>query len=138
MTFTCPETGRVIREGQWAPRGKTIACPHCELGEHPKDKVKVKEEGSPRAYSRHIQQVSLYRLLLAENGIEVSSAEIVYQDMSEQVRIPIGLMPISEARDLLESLVAVRTQKDRPGILPDPDKAWECDWCPTCMKCEEL
>jgi hypothetical protein len=75
---------------------------------------------------------------LAENGIEVSSAEIVYQDMAEQVRIPIGLMPISEARDLLESLVAVHIQEGLPGILNDPEEAWECEWCPVRTKCEEL
>jgi hypothetical protein len=136
LTFTCPETGEIIREGQWSPRGKTIACPYCELGEHPKNDVK--EEGPPRAYSRHVQQISLYRLLLAENGIEVSSAEIVYQSMAEQLRIPIRLMPVSESRELVESLVALHAQENLPGIITDPDRAWECDWCPVRMKCEEL
>jgi CRISPR/Cas system-associated exonuclease Cas4 (RecB family) len=136
LTFTCPETGKLIREGQWAGRGKTIACPHCESGGHPKKEVK--SEGPPRAYDRHVKQISLYRLLLAENGIEVSSAEIVYQDMSEQVRIPIQMMPLSETRTLLEFLVAEHTQEDLPGIIIDPDKAWECDWCASRDKCEEL
>jgi CRISPR/Cas system-associated exonuclease Cas4 (RecB family) len=136
LTFTCPETGQVIREGQWAPRGRVIACPHCELGEHPKKEVK--EEGPPRAYSRHVRQISLYRLLLAENGIEVSSGEIVYQDMSEQVRIPINLIPIPEARALLESLVAMHTQGPLPRILTNSEEVWECDWCMSRGKCEEL
>ena len=108
LTFICPETGKVIREGQCSPRGKTISCPYCEMGEHPKNDVM--EEGPPRAYSRHVQQVSLYRLLLTENGIEVSSVDIVYQDMVEQLRIPIRLMPILEARDLVETLVALHAQ----------------------------
>jgi CRISPR/Cas system-associated exonuclease Cas4 (RecB family) len=136
LTFTCPETGQVIREGQWSPRGRVIACPHCELGEHPKKEVKG--EGPPRAYSRHVKQISLYRLLLAENGIEVSSGEIVYQDMSEQVRIPINLIPIPEYRALLEPLVALHTQRELPGILTNPEEVWECEWCVARGKCEEL
>jgi len=136
LTFTCPETGAIIREGQWAPRGKTIKCPHCEDGEHAKNKVK--SAGPPRAYKRHRQQVSLYRLLLWENGAEVDTAEIVYQDMAEQIRIPVTLLSIEKAWELLESLVALHVQDDLPGILENPNEAWECDWCPVRGKCEEL
>jgi CRISPR/Cas system-associated exonuclease Cas4 (RecB family) len=136
LTFTCPETGNLIREGQWAPRGTTIPCPHCNLGEHSKRKVKT--TNPPRAYRRHIQQTSLYRLLLWENGIQVNSTEIVYQDMAEQVRIPIDMLSISQARSLLESRVALHTQDDLPGLLTDPREVWECEWCPLRTKCEDL
>ncbi len=105
------------------------------MGEHPKDEVK--EEGSPKAYRRHVQQVSLYRLLLAENGIGVSSAEIVYQDMAEQVRIPVELLPIQATWDLLQSCVAAHAQEGLPPIINDPQEAWECEWCPVRTKCEE-
>jgi hypothetical protein len=47
-------------------------------------------------------------------------------------------MPVSESRELVESLVALHAQEDLPGIITDPDRAWECDWCPVRMKCEEL
>lgn len=136
LTFTCPETGALIREGQWEPRGKTIACPHCQAGEHPKKEAK--HVGPPRAYRRHAQQASLYRLLLWENGIEVETAEIVYQSMSEQVRIPVDLLPIPEARALLEARVARHTCEGLPGVLTDPGEVWECDWCALRSRCEAL
>ena len=32
LTFTCPDTGKLIREGRWGPRTANIECPHCETG----------------------------------------------------------------------------------------------------------
>jgi len=101
-------------------------------------KRKVKTANPPRVYRRHVQQISLYRLLLWENGVEVNSAENVYQDIAEQVRIPINMLPIPKARSLLEFRVALHTQDDLPGILTDPQEIWECEWCPSRAKCEEL
>ncbi len=118
LTFTCPETGKVIREGQWAPREKAISCPYCKKGEHARKDIK--KVGPPRPYSTHIQQLSLYRLLLWENGIELENGEIVYQDMAEQLRIPVDLLTIAQTTALLESRVALHTQEDLPGILSNP------------------
>jgi hypothetical protein len=58
--------------------------------------------------------------------------------MAEQLRIPIRLMPVSGSRELIEALVALHTQENLPGIITDPDRTWECEWCPVRLKCEEL
>ncbi len=90
-TYTCPITGKVIQDSQWAMRTKYIDCPFCEDGRHIAKDVLVL--GKPRAYQGHIQQVSVYALMLRENGISVQTAEIVYQDMAGQLRIPVDLCP---------------------------------------------
>lgn len=134
LTYVCPATGAVIREGAW-PLRAPIACPHCGEAHDPKD---VGQEGPPRPYRRHAEQIQLYRLLLWENGIEVRSAEIVYQDMAEQVRIPVDLWPLERARALLEARLALHLTEDLPGIVTDPEDVWECDWCPVRAACEAL
>ncbi len=135
-TYTCPETGDVIQHGQWALRTKYIECPFCEDGRHiAKDVLAL---GKPRAYQGHIQQVSVYAVILRENGIPVHTAEIVYQDMAGQLRIPVELLSAEQVWALLEQRVAVHTQAELPGILTDPDQGWECDFCPVRSVCESL
>jgi CRISPR/Cas system-associated exonuclease Cas4 (RecB family) len=105
-------------------------------GQH--ETKQVETQGSPRAYLRHVQQVSLYRLLLWENGIEVDSAEIIYQDMREQLRVPITLLPLADARALLETRLALHQQPTLPDILRDASEQWECNFCPVRATCEQL
>ena len=134
--YTCPETGTVIREGPYACRTKMIACPHCFEGEHLTRQVV--QECPPRAKKAHVQQVSLYRLVLAEHGIQVDTAEIVYMDMREQLRIPVELLPLDEAWKLIEQRLALFTTGLLPDILRDPDEVWECEYCPVRGVCERL
>lgn len=134
--YTCPETGVLIREGPYAWRPKMIACPHCFEGEHVARQIV--REGPPRAKKAHVQQVSLYRLVLAEHGVAVDTAEIVYMDMREQLRIPVELLPLDEAWKLIEQRLALFTTNSLPDILHDPEEFWECDFCPVRGVCERL
>jgi hypothetical protein len=134
-TYTCPETGAVIREGTWSARGN-IACPHCDKGKH--DGRAIVKESPPRAYASHRLQVSCYAALMFENGVEVKSGEIVYQDMAEQLRVKVELLPADGCIELLERRAAVALDPNLPDILRDPDGAWECDYCPVRVPCERI
>ena len=70
-SYVCPETDRVISEGPYALRRKSLDCPHCRLGQHAVKTIEV--IGPPRAKGEHALQLSLYRLLLHRNGIEVDT-----------------------------------------------------------------
>ena len=66
-----PKPISVISEGPYALRRKSLDCPHCRLGQHAVKTIEV--IGPPRAKPQHVLQLSLYRLLLHRNGIEVDS-----------------------------------------------------------------
>lgn len=135
-TYTCPETGMVIRQGPFAWRTRAIDCPFCFESEH--NARQIVQEGPPRARKGHVQQVSLYRLVLSEHGIQVDTAEIVYMDMREQLRVPVELMPLEEAWKLVEQRLALFSTTDLPDVLRDPDDFWECDYCCVRGVCERL
>ena len=132
-TWLCPDTGAIIRESQFAWRNKWLDCPHCEAARHVAKEIEC--VGHPRPYQRHVEQVSLYRLFLADNGIAIDTAEILYMDMAEQLRVPVDLLSIDDARVLLEERAALYRQPDLPGILTDPGDQWECDFCPVRAAC---
>jgi hypothetical protein len=133
-TWTCPESGRTIRESQFAWRNKWMSCPHCRSERH--EAKAIESSGEPQPYPRHIQQVSLYRLILWENGLEVDTAEIIYQDMRQQLRLPVQLLPLDAARGLLEARLSLHRQTDLPAVLTAPEDLWECDYCPVRNACE--
>jgi hypothetical protein len=131
-TWSCPETARSSGRarflggcGGWIARTATA-------GTRPRPSAR----SARRAYPRHIEQVSLYRLLLEENGLPVESAEIVYQDMERQVRVPVDLLPLESARTLLEERLRLHTTPELADILRDPEALWECDFCPVRAACE--
>ncbi|MGB7537768.1 MAG: hypothetical protein WBM17_04445 [Anaerolineales bacterium] len=134
-TYTCPETGALIREGTWAARGK-IDCPHCDKGVH--DGRTIVKESPPRAYASHRIQVSCYAALMYENGVEVNSGEIVYQDMSEQLRIRVDMMPVNDCFALMAERASIAMDPVLPDIIRDVDSAWECDYCPVRNACERI
>lgn len=134
-SYVCPETDRLIAEGPYALRRKSLDCPHCALGSHLTKAIET--IGPPRAKRHHELQVSLYRLLLDRNDIVVDRAEILYLDMDTQCRIPIDLLPLDEAERYLRERVALAVQVDLPPILTDPEEIWQCDWCPVRAACEE-
>jgi len=136
-TYTCPNTGQILREGQWRPRRGYLFS--CACGEDHKPRA-IESIGPRRAYQGHIQQVSVYAYMLAENGVEINSAEIVYLDMMEQVRIPVDLISHAEIEKTLGERLCAFLQED----LPPPLKAsgdkepWECRFCPVRTHCETL
>ena len=135
-TWTCPETHRVIRQSQFAWRNKWMDCLHCATKRH--EAKAIEALGEPRPYLRHLQQVSLYRLILWENGLEVDTAEIVYQDMRQQLRLPADMLSLADARTLLEARLRLHQQTKLPGILTDSNDVWECDFCPVRAACERV
>ncbi len=130
--YRCPDTDELIYESSLAWQRKNIKCPHCEAGEH--EAKAIVTEGPRRPYSSHAAQVSLYRLLLSENGMEINTAEIVYQDMAEQVRLPIDLIPLEDAYAYLVRRVAIHSSP----TLPDVEESWECDYCPVRSTCDGI
>jgi CRISPR/Cas system-associated exonuclease Cas4 (RecB family) len=134
-SYVCPETDQLIAEGPYALRRKSIDCPHCTLGSHLTKSIET--IGPPRAKLHHVLQLSLYRLLLHRNGIEVDRGEVLYVDMDKQCRIPIDLLSLAEAERYLRERVALAVQSDLPPILTDPEEVWQCDWCPTRAACEQ-
>lgn len=134
-TWTCPTKQVVIREGAFAVRTKWLECAAC--GER-HETATIETHSPPRPYARHQQQLALYRLLLWENGIDARSAEIIYQDMRQQVRVPVELMPLDDTRALLEARLALHTQPSLPEPLQAPDDVWQCDYCPVRAACERL
>jgi hypothetical protein len=134
-TWACPDSGEVIREGQFAWRAKWMDCPAC--GER-HAAAEIEAVGQPRAYRQHVQQVSLYRLLLHENGIDIATAEIVYMDMATQLRVPVELMSLDEAQTLLKQRLSLFLKDELPGVLTDPEEVWLCDFCPVRSACEAL
>ena len=134
-TYTCPETGEVIREGPWAIRTKVATCSSCG-GEH--ETKAIEQRAQPRPDPHHVQQISLYRLILWENGIPIDSATIVYQDMSQQLRLPVEMLNLEDTQALLEERLRLFLQDDMPSVLTDADEVWVCDYCPVRQQCESL
>ncbi|MEW5869099.1 MAG: hypothetical protein AB1894_07485 [Chloroflexota bacterium] len=135
-TYTCPESEAVIREGPFAWRNKYLPCPHCPDGEHVAREIV--QESAPRPYRTHVQQVSAYRLLLGENDVPVERAQVIYQDMAQQLPIDVELLPVNETLSLLQQRLALFTALDLPPVLTDPEQTWECDFCPVRGACERL
>lgn len=133
-TWTCPTLNVIAREGQYAYRTKWLDCLACG-NRH--EAAAIETQHPPRAYASHIAQVSLYRFILWENGVEVDSAEIIYQDMRQQLRVPVDLLSLDDARVLLEARLAQHTQRGLPDILRVPDDVWQCDYCPVRVACEQ-
>ncbi len=135
-SYVCPETDRVISEGVYALRRKWIDCPHCRLGRHEAKTIELIQE--PRARPQHALQLSLYRLLLHRNGVEVNTGEVLYQDMDTQRRIVVELMRLEDAERYLIDRVSLARQSDLPPVLIDDDELWQCDFCPARDECERL
>ncbi len=135
-TYTCPEAGVVIREGPFAWRNKYLPCPHCPEGEHVAREIV--QESAPRPYRTHVEQVSAYRLLLAENDVPVEQAQVIYQDMAQQLPIDVALLPMDATLALLQQRLALLTHPDLPPVLSDPELLWECDFCAVRGACERL
>ena len=134
--YTCPTLDVPAHEGAYALRTKKYGCPAC--GETHATAEMPLTLAPPRPYGRHVAQVSVYRLLLWENGLACDTAEIVYQSMSEQLRLPVDLLPLDATRALLEERQALHAQPGLPDVLSDPDELWECSFCAVRETCERL
>lgn len=138
-TWTCPETGQIIRQSSYAWQRKYIACPFCEEGAQHEAKA-ILTESEPRAYGHHVMQVAAYALILAENGYPVNTAEILYQDMATQLRLPVDLTAWDPQRvyEMLCARAALFHTQDLPGILTNEEDQWECRYCPVSGICSAI
>jgi hypothetical protein len=130
--YVCPETNDIIQHGY--VRTKYLECPHCASKHLTADVGPLTE---PKAYDHHVLQVNFYRLLLAHNGIEIDTAEIVYMDMEQQLRLPVELLSLEAATELVLARVKLHCDPELPDVLRDPQTVWECDYCPVRGACEE-
>jgi len=138
LTYTCSACGQVMKEGRWPLRHtKTpFQCPHCGTKHPPKSLKGMLTKGPPRPYGHHAQQVNLYRLLLARNGITIRTLEIVYLDMAQMVRVPVRPWPLEQA----EAFARERLRPFLGAELPPPlaeDDDWQCRYCPVASICRE-
>jgi hypothetical protein len=135
--YTCPKSGEVLWEGQWRRRRDYVFRCDCGDVHKPRD---VETEGAPRPYPNHQRQVSIYSYMLAQNGVEIRSAEIVYLDMERTLRLPIELIPSEEIEgELAERLPAFLSEEFPTPLEPINGKApWECDFCPVRDHCNSL
>ena len=139
-TYTCPKCGEIMQEGRWKVRnGRSKTCPHCGTKHSPKTVRKALSESPPRPYSGHIAQVSVYRWLLAKNGIQVDTAEIVYLDMAEVRRVPVTPWSLCRTEEWIKSRLPALTAPQLPSPLAeDDDNAWQCKLCPVADLCRRL
>jgi hypothetical protein len=130
--YVCPNTGEILWEGRWRRR-RDYAFKDCACGERhrPRD---VESVHPPRAYLSHIRQLSTYALMLAENGVSIETAEIVYLDMMRTLRVPVELIPTAEIKELLGERLPAFLQEQ----LPEPIDSWECKYCPVKDHCDAL
>lgn len=130
-TITCPHCNATLYQARAAYRNKYIGCESCG-----KEKMIAGElmlETPPQPYEHHTQQVSLYRLLLWENDIEVDTAEIVYLDFQRMLRLPVELLSLEKARELLNARLAAHAVAEPPMLPAGED--WECNYCPVRAAC---
>lgn len=138
--YACPDCGQVIRENGWkARKGSQLTCPSC-AGTFAEKEI-VPEERPAAAYDGHVQQVNVYRWLLACNGIPIDRAEILYLDMAEALRIAVPLWPLEETEIIVAAGLARLLELGDDGLpygVQDDDRSnWECGFCPVADACRE-
>jgi CRISPR/Cas system-associated exonuclease Cas4 (RecB family) len=138
--YTCSDCGTVIREGQWAVRrGQGLTCNACGHEYASKEVKSLLTEGPPRPYDSHTAQVNLYALILAQNGIPIDSAQIVYLDMSQVLRVDVDLWPLEETERLaVDRIRALQENWIPAGVYDDEDENWQCRYCPIVTVCEAM
>ncbi len=129
--------GALLREGRTFRKGTSVACPVCGL-EWPVEALKPTIL-PPQPHLSHVRQLNLYAWLLAQNGLEVAKAELVYLDMSEPLRLPVELWPLEETERYLKERLALLHSPGPDGlpagIQEDSEENWLCRYCPVAAIC---
>lgn len=137
-TYTCPTTGEVLREGKF-PARRDFSC-GCGAAHPARD---IQEIGPPQARASHRQQLAIYSLMLAENGVPVHTGEIVYQDMKRQKRILVGHAQLEEEKAQvqqdLKAWLPLFAQREIPAAHEVPERVrWMCEkYCPVADPCQQ-
>lgn len=134
-TYTCPTTGAILREGQWRPK-RGFVFEDCACGQDHQPRA-IETVSPRRAYPGHIWQLSVYAVMLAEQGLAIQSGEIVYLDMAQTVRVPVTLIPAHEVLATLQARLPAFIQPDLPAVLPQENGKdnWACGYCPVSAQC---
>ncbi len=138
--YTCPDCGHLIRCNQWnARKGSTLECAACGAAYRAGVNI-TPAELPPVAYPGHVQQLNIYRWLLARHGIEIERAEVIYLDMAEVLRVQIELWPREEIESIiragLQRLLELGPDGLPYGVQDDADANWECRYCPVVEQCQ--
>lgn len=137
-TYTCPNTGKILRAGKF-PARYDFAC-GCG-GTHPAREIQ--RIGPPQARLEHLWQLAIYSLMLEENGVPIYTAEVVYQDMERQKRILVSAAELekrkAEVQDYLERVLPLFAQAEIPTEADVPARAkWQCEkYCVVSEQCRE-
>ena len=134
--YTCPETGQVVKEGDYYKYFRSPnfdPCPACG-GKH--DAKAIRMVGPVQARQQHVTQLAVYAVILQDNGKPVTSAEIVYMDMSSQVRVPVELPDYDSTVWWLQKRTAQFAALAVPPAKDEPD--WECRYCPVKEICQQM
>jgi CRISPR/Cas system-associated exonuclease Cas4 (RecB family) len=137
--YVCPDCGSILRENQWyARKGSTLTCSDCGA-EHEADTIEPTVL-TPQPYDTHIQQINAYIWLLAQNDIQVDTAQVVYLDMSKPQPISIDVWPLKRTETYLRERISVMMERDAvglpSGVWDDPDMNWRCRYCAVVEQCE--
>ena len=135
---TCPDCGSLLRETPYAyKKGSSVTCGACGAV-HAANDLQA-QITPPQPYAGHVQQLNVYRWLLAENDIQVDTAEVVYLDMSEPLRLPVPLWDLYDTEALLRQRVTALQERGPDGlpagVWADAEEAWQCNYCPVRAEC---
>lgn len=138
--YTCSNCGTVMRNTPWkARKAQAFDCSECGTHYTAKEQDSIFSEAPPQPYDNHTQQINLYRLLLAKNGIAIETAEIVYLDMSGVLRLPVELESLDDVEQFAIERLAILNSEDTPdGVYDDDDAKWECGYCDVVSVCEGM
>lgn len=129
--YTCPTSGEILHEGGYLR--KFVDCA-CGARHNPRE---IEALFSPEPYENHVAQLSLYRVILEEQGYAVKKGLIVYLDMEQFLPLEITFMSTSDTWHFVEERVATWLQPALPaGVMDDPEQAWLCAYCPVRTACE--
>ena len=129
--YTCPTTGALLHEGGYLR--KFVDC-SCGVRHNPRD---IEALYTPEPYGNHVAQLSLYRVILEEQGYEVKKGLVVYLDMEQFLPLEIPFMSPADTWRFVEARVATWLQPGLPaGVMDDPDQGWMCAYCPVRTECE--
>ncbi len=136
--YVCPACGSVLRETPWAyKKGTSVTCKECGAV-HNANALQA-QSVPPKPYAGHVQQLNVYRWLLTQNHIPVETAEIVYLDMSEALRLPVPLWPLTDTETVLRERLAALQARGADGlpagVQDDAEENWQCRFCPVATQC---
>ncbi len=137
--YICPACQSVMRADRYRYRkGTKATCGACGAVHQANDLAP--EILPPQPYSSHTAQLNAYAWLLAQAGYSVQTAEIVYLDMSEVLRVPVELWDLETTQAYLEARMQEFEILDLAGlpegVQGNADEEWRCNYCPVFAACQ--